>query len=183
MQEIKEFILDKMPIGVIAFDNKMKAFFKNRFAEKFLLKHNLPDEVISVAGRIFDAIAVKEMDLHFPGEVLLFKKLEGSGSKWTFRLETTETPGPVVCVFIIEEAVSARLDHNNIRRQFGLTRRETDVLRRVINGLSNRDIADELVIGEQTVKDHLSNIYMKTGMKNRFALVRFLLDSPELYLE
>lgn len=183
MQEMMNAILDKIPIGVISFDRQMTVIFRNRAAEKFLRRQKLPPEIMGVTKRIFEAMDSQQMALLFPGEVLILKRLEGSGSNWTFRLEALETPGPAVCVFIIEEAASAKLNLNNIRMQYSLTRRETDVLRRVINGLKNRDIAYDLEIGEQTVKDHLSNIYLKMRIKNRFAIVRFLLESPELYLQ
>jgi len=181
MGEIKDFILDKMPVGVVWFDRDLKVVFRNRAAERFLLRHRLPPEVEAVSGRIIKAMDQGKADLLFLGEVLILKRLEGSGSNWTFRLEASEISGPSVCVFIIEETLSAKLDLNNVRTQYGLTRRETDVLRRVINGLKNRDIADDLEIGVQTVKDHLSRIYQKMGIKNRFAIVRFLMDSPELF--
>jgi DNA-binding NarL/FixJ family response regulator len=66
---------------------------------------------------------------------------------------------------------------NGIRQQFTLTRRETDILRRVIDGSKNTEIAVELEIAEQTVKDHLSNIYLKTATENRMALMRTLVYS------
>jgi len=56
----------------------------------------------------------------------------------------------------------------------GLTQRESDVLRRLLKGMTNADIAGNLHIAEQTVKDHLSKVYKKTGAKNRFELVRSL---------
>jgi len=69
---------------------------------------------------------------------------------------------------------------NGIRQQFKLTRRETDILRRVLDGLTNSEVAMDIDISEQTVKDHLSNIYMKTGAKNRFALLRSIMDLPNI---
>jgi two-component system, NarL family, response regulator LiaR len=48
-----------------------------------------------------------------------------------------------------------------------LTERETDVLRLLALGCSNKEIANELVIGEKTVKTHVSNVLMKLGVSSR----------------
>jgi NarL family two-component system response regulator LiaR len=48
-----------------------------------------------------------------------------------------------------------------------LTQRELDVLRLVAQGLSNQEIAESLVIGEGTVRTHVSNILAKLHLANR----------------
>lgn len=53
----------------------------------------------------------------------------------------------------------------------GLTQRESEILSYVVNGLSNRGIAGKLVIGEETVKTHLSSIYRKLGVSDRTGAV------------
>ena len=50
-----------------------------------------------------------------------------------------------------------------------LTRRELEILRLVAAGRSNADIAAELVISALTVKNHVSNILAKLGIRNRTA--------------
>jgi two-component system, NarL family, response regulator LiaR len=48
-----------------------------------------------------------------------------------------------------------------------LTERETEVLELVARGMSNREIAQRLMIGEQTVKTHVSHILDKLGVSSR----------------
>ena len=48
-----------------------------------------------------------------------------------------------------------------------LTEREGDVLRLIAQGKANKEIAMDLVIGEKTVKTHVSNILMKLGVQSR----------------
>lgn len=48
-----------------------------------------------------------------------------------------------------------------------ITERELDVLKRVARGLSNQEIAEELVISERTVRTHVSNILAKLHLANR----------------
>jgi DNA-binding NarL/FixJ family response regulator len=54
-----------------------------------------------------------------------------------------------------------------------LTDRETDLLKALARGLSNRLIGKEFWITEQTVKFHLTNIYRKLGVVNRTEAVRY----------
>ena len=55
----------------------------------------------------------------------------------------------------------------------GLSEREVEVLRLVAAGHSNRKIAEQLVLSEKTVANHLTNIFIKTGTDNRAAATAF----------
>ena len=50
-----------------------------------------------------------------------------------------------------------------------LTPRELDVLKLIAQGLSNPEIADQLVLSEHTVHRHLANILRKLGLSSRSA--------------
>lgn len=177
---VLEVLCDNMPVGVVVFNRKMEMVFSNRKAVLFLKRYKLPEELLTVSGRIFEAVRTLRFKEMFPGEVHIHKKIEGSPNSWTFSFVIyDESSDPHIGIFIIEESISRKLDIGKIRQDFRITRRETDVLRRLLDGLKNLEIAEELDMSEQTVKDHLSNIYMKIGVENRFSLVRYLMNREE----
>lgn len=59
-------------------------------------------------------------------------------------------------------------------RRWNLTGREADIAALAVKGWKNRRIAEELGIGEQTVKNHLAKVYKKCGISGRVELVNLL---------
>jgi DNA-binding NarL/FixJ family response regulator len=59
------------------------------------------------------------------------------------------------------------------RKTYGLTPRELEVVTCIVEGCSNRDIATQFSISEETVKRHLSNVFDKTGVSTRLELALF----------
>ena len=57
-----------------------------------------------------------------------------------------------------------------------LTERELEVLRRLVAGLTKREIASELVISQSTVHTHTVHIYLKCGVSTRAALAMFAMQ-------
>lgn len=54
-----------------------------------------------------------------------------------------------------------------------LTNREREILRLIARGATNREVADSLVISEGTVKNHLSNIFSRLGLRDRTQAVMY----------
>lgn len=59
--------------------------------------------------------------------------------------------------------------------RYRLTARETQIVAAVADGSSNKDIASQLAISEDTVKHHMSNIFDKVGVHSRLELAVFAL--------
>ena len=55
-------------------------------------------------------------------------------------------------------------------KNFSLTRREQEIILALLEGKSNKELAQALFVSEKTIETHLGNIYKKIGVKNRLEL-------------
>jgi DNA-binding NarL/FixJ family response regulator len=65
-------------------------------------------------------------------------------------------------------------------RDINLTKKESEILGHVCDGLSNKEIASKLYISEQTVKSHCNHLFKKFGVSSRLKLAVF---APKYYSE
>ena len=85
---------------------------------------------------------------------------------------------PSVTRRLIEAFVSVPRVSPGAKRQLdGLTSRESEVLHLVARGLSNAEIAQELHLGEATVKSHVGNLLMKLELRDRVQAVVLAYES------
>jgi len=68
------------------------------------------------------------------------------------------------------------LDTENLENKFKITKREMEVIDLICLGKTNKEIADQLFISVDTIKDHNYKIFQKTGVKNRTQLVKLVND-------
>ncbi len=80
------------------------------------------------------------------------------------------TLSPEAVQVLAESAAQPQIPGNQ------LTERERDVLRCMVNGSNNQEIAEELVISLGTVKFHVSNIFQKLGVDSRVEAVKVALE-------
>ena len=55
-----------------------------------------------------------------------------------------------------------------------LTQREREIVRLIVDGASNKEVASSLNISERTVKGHLSNVFQKLGVTDRLKLMLYV---------
>ena len=60
----------------------------------------------------------------------------------------------------------------DLLQKYGISRREKEIIKEICQGKTNMEIADELYISVQTVKDHTYNIFRKTNVRNRVQLTQ-----------
>lgn len=91
----------------------------------------------------------------------------------------------VICIFLFfrlyqmmyMQPVTSEPDHVlQFASAYGLSQRESDLLRLILGGNTNKEIAEKLFISENTVKFHVRNLLRKTGCKKRGELLS-LFDS------
>tara|TARA_B100000700_G_C14565288_1_gene633004 strand:- start:271 stop:549 length:279 start_codon:yes stop_codon:yes gene_type:complete len=61
-----------------------------------------------------------------------------------------------------------------------LSAREMEIIELVADGLTNQEIAAKLTISKRTVDNHVSNMFTKTGSKNRVALLNWAMDHGKI---
>lgn len=100
---------------------------------------------------------------------VLFKSIDAimSGQYWVGR--TTVDLASTL------RLLSSTASRTPARKNFGLTRRELEIIGVILGGFSNGDIARQFSISEKTVKHHLTNIFDKIGVSNRLELALFAL--------
>ena len=80
------------------------------------------------------------------------------------------TLSPEAAQALAESAAQPQIPGNQ------LTERERDVLRCMVEGRNNQEIADQLVISLGTVKFHVSNIFQKLGVDSRVEAVKMAIE-------
>jgi DNA-binding CsgD family transcriptional regulator len=80
--------------------------------------------------------------------------------------------GTLLSVFTVEPVKN--ISFEEFCRKYEVSPRESDIVREICNGLSNKEISDKLFISLQTVKDHTHRIYTKTNVKSRVQLINLV---------
>lgn len=102
-----------------------------------------------------------------PAATWVLEMPEGSVDAWIARHVELETAPPAATAAVEPDVGAVAV----------LSAREREVLAALAEGLTNQEIADRLFISERTANRHLSNIFVKLGVRNRTAAARIALQA------
>jgi len=116
-------------------------------------------------ANVADASVVHWVDVHLDGD-----SVYGLSADFLAPVGSAGA-GRMVMVNIDAVCLKREVDFDAVRRRYGVSRREQDVLRMLYYGKGNREIAELLFISEYTVKDHIKAIMAKMEAGNRAEVV------------
>jgi DNA-binding CsgD family transcriptional regulator len=129
----------------------------------------LPGAVYAVAARLQ---ALEHDRMHAPPDLMPRIRLRTASGRWLVlhasRLRAPGTEGQIAVIF--EEARPSEIAPL-IVDAYGLTKREGEITRLVLRGLSTAEVSGELHITPNTVRDHFKAIFDKVGVRSRRELV------------
>ena len=126
----------------------------------------LPSAVLAVAAR---AMRGAERPGE-PAEIAVSRVLSRAGNWVVLHGASLGSARGNRVAVIVEPAHPARI-YPLLMSAYGLTGRERDVTRLILQGSSTTEIADTLVVSAHTVQQHLKSIFDKTGVRSRRDLV------------
>lgn len=98
------------------------------------------------------------------------------GDHLTTALDTVANGGywaerHILCQFISDKSVHDKIEDNVAGLHAQLTRRESEVLELILEGMTTNEIASRIFLSHQGVKAHLTNLFRKFDVKNRAQLI------------
>ena len=81
---------------------------------------------------------------------------------------------PHIMVLIEKVSMHRQVNLKDFKERFLLTERHVDILKLLVNGATNKEMADALYVTEDTVKGHLKHIMRRLGVKTRTEILSML---------
>jgi DNA-binding CsgD family transcriptional regulator len=185
VDSLSEILKKRSAPGILIFDLHERLLYSNGEALEMLATLqkgeaeglSVPEEIHQLCRQLKGGTdppdAVDGADPHYP--VLAV----GAGPPCSLRAillgDHGEGNQPTHIMVLMERVVEKhQVDIEKSRREFQLSKRETEVVRLICKGLANREIAEEMFISEFTVKDHIKNVMKKMRAGSRSEIIALL---------
>ena len=177
--------------------DELMGILKRHIPDLLILDLNMPErdglDVLSSIGHKYDDLRILALTMYDESKIVksAFKSgvdgyvLKSSGKEELVRAITEVLAGHTFMgegVSLNAFANGGRKSDNHIQfedkfiKKYNLTKREIEILRLISHALSNKEIAKELYISDQTVSVHRKNIMRKLGVSNTAGLIKTAYD-------
>jgi DNA-binding CsgD family transcriptional regulator len=194
--DLLEIVKKRSVPGILILDDHKKPVYLNPIAVDILLSLNLngshpssspkPGE-ISIPKEIFDLYNDLKKNFHhsnngqgekLPSLITLipFRK-ENYCCRGFFLDDPTVSSSkktPHIMVLIEKVSKHRQVNLKEFKERFLLTERQMDLLKLLLNGATNKEIADTLCVTEDTIKGHLKHIMRRLGVYTRTEILSML---------
>ena len=177
--EVIETLTHALPVGMVLLRSDFSVLQCNDAASKYV-RQMFSDQSLAGADDPMQLISSYFVQLFRRNGLVSTVPLNGNGS-----CSVTMTPfilsgnnGSIhtyysVCI-VETDSRQQDFDVRAAAKQFSLSSREEEIVKLIIQGHSNQEIAETLFISIHTVKTHNENIFKKLGVKNRASVLRSL---------
>jgi DNA-binding CsgD family transcriptional regulator len=173
--------------GIVALDESLEPIYMNEAANKAL--HSLREredpsgdslsalpDILQFRCRKMMEHSRNKKEAAKPQQIIIGNN--SGGETISFDLRVIENfPNVLLCLVNTNHGNRTFLFSDSLR-EYGITRRETEIVGFVCQGLKNSEIGEKLFISKATVENHLHSIFEKMGVKNRASLV-YRVTRPE----
>lgn len=185
-----EYFLQKRALpGVLIVELSGEIVFTSDEAAKFLddavpkvkqngaLKtaHPLPPQLLAFCRDVSRQLSpARSADQSPPRQAMMFQSpSEQHYLIMALSLSRATSPNGRKLIFLVVQRIGQRknFDPERLGAAYGLTKREQEVVTRLVQGDSNKEIAASLHIREYTVKDHLKHIMAKCHVGSRVSII------------
>lgn len=170
-------------VGVLLLDSSLRPIAFNAEAIRVLSYPNQLANVrpadVFLAERIRESLLNREPSRESP----LVKEFRSGRRRYVCRAFSVDSdskgPARASIAVLLERAPVGLLPLSPVSEQFKLTRRERDALEHLLQGLSNKEIANRMSVSPNTVKAFLRLIMLKMEVSSRAAIVaKIMMTSP-----
>jgi PAS domain S-box-containing protein len=184
-QERLRVLVETSPAAIVTVDSRGSIELANRAASELLVPrdgHLVGNPIAAFLPELHYALRLEEGPQF--RTALQCRGHRGSGESFTADVWFStyiEDQAPKLAAIIADVSEEAALPASTSSSPSHLERaelsgRDTEILRLVVQGMANKEIADKMQLSESTVKNALQQLFAKTGVRTRSQLVRAALE-------
>ncbi|MEH7495464.1 response regulator transcription factor [Neobacillus niacini] len=163
--------IELLPSGFILLDQKFSLLYYNSLAQEFC-KDTSNKSIQGPVKAVVDMVISKcSMPILESGESYKLGRYHYRISPIPVPLAKDSLVATMYCIYIDEEKEPFENSLKIAKDLFGLSKRETEIVRLIAEGYSNVELADLLFLSINTVKSHINNIFNKLDVNKRTAIV------------